>query len=141
MPNQKSKHHDGVTSDLNQPAHSQKRHRKKSCTLPTPSFQTETYEAFPITFPTGLYCLMIPGVIKISNKLHITIHYTLYSLFHVLIRVFTTSSMGKKAQLKKQNLIFFLYTLITLQKKKIHTTHTFLSFYSRSIMRINKNIH
>lgn len=50
---------------------------------------------------------------------------------------------GEKSSIKKKKtlIFFFLCTLITLQKKKIHTTHTFLSFYSRSIMRINKNIH
>ena len=135
MPNQKSKNYDGVTSDLNQAAHSQERHRKKSCTLPTPSFQTETYEAFPITFPTGLYCLMIPGITKISNELHITIHYILYSLFHVLIRVFATSPMGEKDQLKKKKPPdFFLMYFNYLTKK---STHTCLSFYSRSVMRIH----
>ena len=61
---------------------------------------------------------MIPGVTKISNELHITIHYILYSLFHVLIRVFATSSMGEKAQLKKKNhLIFFLMYFNYLTKK------------------------
>ena len=61
---------------------------------------------------------MIPGITKISNELHITIHYILYSLFHVLIRVFATSPVGEKDQLKKKNhLIFFLCALITLQKK------------------------
>ena len=139
MPNQKSKHHDGVTSDLNQPAHSQKRHRKKSCTLPTPSFQTETYEAFPITFPTGLYCLMIPGVIKISNKLHITIHYTLQSL-SCPYKSFHHKFNGEKSSIKKKKLDFFLIYFDYLTKKK-NPYHSYIFILLLQINNENKQKH